>query len=603
MIPAQPPSNPFAVFTPEGLNAERVVEIFSRTMPGLDILGTPGHAFVFGARGSGKSILLRYLEPDCQRLVTGLDVSRQKHFALYVSFRETEAKVTELARFEKRHGDVFFNEHLLVLSICATFTTRLLRNSVVPDARVPPEALHLFADVVNVLGGRASDAAPLTVKEGLERINRALKSTYTSAIQYVKLHSFRQDIADYSGSLLGFDDLLLPYVEFIRVALDLSAQTQILLFLDDADNLTETQTRVVNSWIARRLSTQCSIKVAAQITAYKTRLTTYDTRIEAPHDYHEINITDLGSRSGEASYFRRIASIITQRLSAAGMPSWADKFFPEDHYQKLEIEREGSRLKANWVAGEGRGHRARDDVQRYARPNYIASLGGTRKSRSKYSYSGFDQLVHISSGVPRFFLEAAANMYDLATTVRAPGMAPGSPIDHIPPEVQNSVIRDLANQQFIWDLRDLAKDVELLDGTPQRAVRLHNLILGLGSLFEAALLDKGASERKFFSFAFSDQPSEEVEKVLELGVRYGYFFRAIIGRKEGFGRTPLYVLSRRLAPLFNLDPMGFAGYKFMRTEMVQGLMDDPDSARKALRRAKRETPSTSQARLPLERDR
>jgi hypothetical protein len=231
----------------------------------------------------------------------------------------------------------------------------------------------------------------------------------------------------------------------------------------------------------------------------------------------------------------------------------------------------------------GRGHRARDDAYRYARPNYIANLGGNRKSRSSYSYSGFDQLVHISSGVTRFFLEAAADMYSKAEEAAPRGSKAAT---FIPPHIQNDVVRDHASRQMIGDLKDLQKDVERLKGDPQQAIQLTNLINGLGALFESALIDKSLSERKLFSFALSDDPTPQIEDVLALGIRYGYFFQGIIGRKEGTGRAPLYILSRRLAPLFNLDPMGFSAYKFLPARTIEMLMNEPERARLSLRRTR-----------------
>ena len=259
----------------------------------------------------------------------------------------------------------------------------------------------------------------------------------------------------------------------------------------------------------------------------------------------------------------------------------ADKYFPEDHKQQIAIEREAQRLMLEWEAGRGRGYRARDDAYRYARPNYITKLGGDRKSRNTYSYSGFDQLVHISSGVTRFLLEAAADMY-----ARSPEFAPrgNKSIEFIEARVQNEVVREHANRQMIVDLKDLARDVERLKGDPQQAVQLSNLIKGLGSLFESALIDPNAAERKLFSFALTDEPTKDIDEVLRLGVRYGYLFQGIIGRKEGAGRASLYILSRRLAPLFNLDPMGVSAYKFLTNDKIEQLMNDPENARLSLRR-------------------
>lgn len=575
--------NPFAVFTPEGLTADRVFAIFSTEMPGLGNIENAGHAFVIGTRGSGKSILFRYLEPDCQRLVTKKELHDLPFLSLYVSFRETQAQISELARFEDNHGEVFFNEHLLVLAIGAQVVLRLLRNNDIAAGELTPSARELHDDLAALLGTAPADEAA-TVGPTLKAMAVQLQAAYRSAVQYVRKHGFMSGTLTYTGELYGFDDLLLPLVDFLRAALRIREASPILLLLDDADSLTETQTRIINSWVARRLSSRCSLKIAAQTTAYKTMVTVYNTRIEAPHDYQEINLSD--ARASEKAYKSRLAGIVQRRLLTADIVMSADKYFPEESRQRIAIEREERRLKAEHDAGRGRGYRARDDAYRYARPNYIATLGGDKKSRNTYSYSGFDQLVHISSGVTRFFLEAAADMYSEALA-RSPRGNKG--VGMIEPSIQNQVVREHASRQMIVELKDLAHDVERLKGDPQQAVQLSNLIKGLGSIFESALLDGNAAERKLFSFALSEDPTPEMEEVLRLGVRYGYLFQGVIGRKEGTGRAPLYILSRRLAPLFNLDPMGFSGYKFLTNDKILQLMNDPEGARHVLRRQRGRT--------------
>lgn len=589
--------NPFTVFTPEGLTADRVIAIFSTEMPGLGNIESAGHAFVIGTRGSGKSILFRYLEPDCQRLVTGKALNELPFLSFYVSFRETQAQISELARFDDKHGEVFFNEHLLVLAIGAQVLLRLLRNNNVEGDRLSPGARNFHDELSALLGEDVADAE-LSVGRALRNMATWLQAAYRRAIQYVRKHGFKSDTLTYTGELYGFDDLLLPLMDFLREALQIPQTSPILLLLDDADSLTEVQTRIVNSWVARRLSSRCSLKIAAQITAYKTMVTVYNTRIEAPHDYQEINLSDTTGRASEKAYRSRIAGIVQRRLVTVGIVKSADKYFPEDSRQRLAIQREEQRLVSEWDAGRGRGYRGRDDAYRYARPNYIAKLGGDRKSRSTYSYSGFDQLVHISSGVTRFFLEAAADMYAQSVANAPRG---NKSVEEITPSVQNEVIREHANRQIIVDLKDLARDVERLKGDPQQAVQLSNLIKGLGSLFESALVDTNAAERKLFSFALTEEPTPEIDEVLRLGVRYGYLFQGIIGRKEGTGRAPLYILSRRLAPLFNLDPMGFSAYKFLTNQIIQQLMNDPEGSRLNLRR-RRDRDRGNQMMIDFEKD-
>lgn len=49
----------------------------------------------------------------------------------------------------------------------------------------------------------------------------------------------------------------------------------------------------------------------------------------------------------------------------------------------------------------------------------------------------------------------------------------------------------------------------------------------------------------------------------------------MIGNKDGTGRTPLYVLTRRLAPFFELDPSSFAGYLWITSQKLRDAITDP----------------------------
>ena len=84
--------------------------------------------------------------------------------------------------------------------------------------------------------------------------------------------------------------------------------------------------------------------------------------------------------------------------------------------------------------------------------------------------------------------------------------------------------------------------------------------------------------------AISGRGDPEVIEVFELGVRYGYFHRSSIGNKEGTGRTQLYVLTRRLAPFFKLDPTSFAGYLWTTSEVLQEAIRRPHTLLGRMRR-------------------
>ena len=74
-------------------------------------------------------------------------------------------------------------------------------------------------------------------------------------------------------------------------------------------------------------------------------------------------------------------------------------------------------------------------MRRYARPIYMQSLAGSKKASSKYSYAGFEQLVHISSGLIRYFLEPAALMFSEQTAQSL------GEVKQIDPGIQNKEVR------------------------------------------------------------------------------------------------------------------------------------------------------------------
>src|SRR5438270_12125230 len=105
------------------------------------------------------------------------------------------------------------------------------------------------------------------------------------------------------------------------------------------------------------------------------------------------------------AYAQSYTSAYKKRASLLSVTS--ELFFPPDEEQEQQIAKLAEALAAAWPTS-GRGARPRDDANRYARPDFIKGLLGQRKSGSTYSYAGFQQLVHLSSGVVRFSLDPAA---------------------------------------------------------------------------------------------------------------------------------------------------------------------------------------------------
>ncbi len=179
----------------------------------------------------------------------------------------------------------------------------------------------------------------------------------------------------------------------------------------------------------------------------------------------------------------------------------------------------------------------------------------------------------------RYFLEAAAEMYSECKVLPHEG-----PIVSIPPGIQNTVVRSQADEFLFKEFEKLRED-ESSDAPDKTTLdKLLNLIRSLGGTFYQILISD-RSERRVFSIAFSDEPDEEIRTVLRLGIHLGYFHVSAIGNKDGTGRTPLYVMNRRLAPHFKLDPTSFAGYQFVTSDRIHEAMRKPDTLLRKIKSA------------------
>lgn len=568
--------NPFTVQTPEDMSAQEACDLFVQVFGDFPKIPRLGHVFVNGPRGCGKSMMFRFLKPDCQMLTKNVpDLRSLDYFSIYVPLKNCDLKLTELERLEGQHASVIINEHFMVMFLADKAFASLcdLTKGLKDSGEL--EATTAFAGSVASLLRRCgyADAEPsmsgcTSVGDCFARLKELFEGLFARVIVYLRQLAFRTQVLPLEGPLCGYLDFLYPLLQDLRRLPFMPGEKKpIYLLVDDADNLNLTQTRILNSWVSSRTSTSVSIKISTQM-QYKTFHTVTGQTIDTPHDYSEVNISTTYT-SSKRRYRERVREIVKKRLEYSEIDGVdPDTFFPANERQEEAIREIGEQRKREWPE-TGRGYRPDDDATRYARPDYMKGLAGTHKSGHTYSYSGFEQLVHISSGIIRFFLEAAAEMYSDVQKE-----SPDGEIRSIPPGVQNRVVRDQAKEFRFDDLEKLRDDAS--DDAPDNAVvtRLNNLVQSLGGLFRLILLSD-RSERRVFSIAFVDEPSEDLRAVLALGMRYGYFHESTIGNKEGTGRTRLYILSRRLAPLFELDPTSFAGYLFLQSPVLDKAMTNP----------------------------
>ncbi|MCL2135364.1 MAG: hypothetical protein FWH37_07435 [Candidatus Bathyarchaeota archaeon] len=566
--------NPFDVMSPEEMDAYKAKQLFVEMYSDFPQIRRAGNIIMSGARGCGKSMLIRCSMPDVLLLQnTPTKTSSQlDYLAFYVPVKKTTLSLTELRFLENRHAPYMINEHFMTLHVL--MHSLLLLSKITFDSYDALQYKEFFDNTYSRymhLSGCKDEIKPDFTSssyffKSLYNHAEELQQQFYNYIINLNPNSDKND-PKYSLPLLSFLRFIVPVFKKLLDLPGFPTNKNIYLFIDDADNLSKTQTEILNTWISCRTQPTISLKISSQYEMYKTYLTSNGVLIESPHDYQAINISSRYTTNYDGNFREKIIEILDRRLKIVGITSSPEKFFPGYKYQEEKIEEEREKLRAKYLAGEGIGYTESDDVRRYAVPNYIKALGGKSKSRSTFRYAGLDTIIHLSSGIVRYVIDAASNMFDVVC-----GKNPSiNQITEIPTDIQNTVMRKLSDDFLYTELRKPGTEQTCEDAiypidSPKNIIgKLHNLICAMGSTFFEILVSE-RSERKVFSIALTNTPDEEISNVLKMGVRLNYLYETTIGNKKGNGRTWLYILNRRLAPSFILDPSGFQGYLFMTNE-------------------------------------
>lgn len=579
-------NNPFTVSSPEMMDAAEMRRLYVPLAENFEI-EDQGHVFVHGHRGCGKSMMLRLLAPDCKTIELRCKITELPYIGLYASIKSTDLDIAEFDRIKNQFAGTVLAEHSLCLFLASKVLQSLREHTggeLNSDAVREELRPFLRKMVLSRLTGGALNAndpsTALISGDPLMDAIEAIDACYSEFMDYMRQLSLKEEYVPFQGRVVGYREFLFPLCSNLTSLSCLPKGKPVYILLDDSDNLNVIQTQVLNTWISYRTGPKVSFKISTQL-GYKHYRTSANHRIESPHDFKEVNISTIYTGGlAKGKFPAWVEEIVTKRLAENGINVPAKEFFPVAKAQEDAIEKIKEELKARWDE-DGRGSRPSDDATRYARPDYIKSLGGTSKQGSTYLYAGFDQLVHISSGIIRYFLDDAASMYaeELKVSQEKSGQATVR-IESIRPAIQDQVVRDSADSLMIDNLDKLFDEADAVSlgagqlGSRNEFKQLRNLIQTLGGVFQKILFSD-RSERRVLSIALSDNPPDEVMRILKLGVRHGFLYEATIGAKDGRSRTRRFVLTRRLAPMFKLDPTGFAGYLFVHSAFLQSALVNP----------------------------
>jgi hypothetical protein len=582
--------NPFELLSPEYLPLEKFKEIFVKEYTEVNTLEAPKDFFVYGSRGSGKSMLLNYMEFSHQLYYANNDIrkffqerrkSENKYIGIIVhATRENlNTEIYETLIKNSMDNQEFIRRlclHDLIMAVMNRITRTILDIPVVLNYLNKFDFNifnRLYKDSLIELDNRKIHIfTPFTsednAKNVLERLSQVFTAERRAILNYINDKLQAKPNSWYSGNYSSFDTLHKFSVGLKRI-LQIPDYSFYLL-IDNADETNDTMQLSIDDLVKQREHMDICFKIAI-----KKGVDWDFGNIQEPHDFSGIIIDELYSTQ-HTIYYAKIEKIASKRLESIGFEKNVNDFYPKSSNEEKLLLLIKHELKAKYASEYNKrlkelkklvlkSEYVNNRVNKYAQAELFRKLAVKNKPKS---YAGFSNIVHLSSGIVRQFLDISAIMFNEEVQREI-----DKPITNISLTVQNNVIKNYADQ-FMDELQKSYKALERA-GTPEKIIEakqckeLFYLIEALGSYYKERLLNKQLKEPRVFTFTLIDQGKiKEVEDVLRLGVNMNYFQSYWYSTKAGLGKYPGYALNRRLCPRYVIDHTSFRGRVELSSEAL-----------------------------------
>ena len=471
--------NPFDIVKAEefnhGFDELATLMHFGTTLAGS--LLSASNVFLDGSRGSGKSMHLRLLSIQAKTTYERLAAREMvdplpKHKPFLGVYMKLAPTLVGPHEYEQRPG---FRE-----AFQEFFNVYAMENIVQALLELAEHDLCHVADESAV----AEELAAAALCSG--RTFRDVWHTLRT-----ERHDLRQRLngKTYAARKRAHPEVLWEFAEILSQTKAFRAQ-RVHLLVDEYDNLSELQQRVLNTYLRKR-----DFPVTFKVACRKHRLVThdiYDRPLTESGDFTRVSLDDerLGLGKAFASYVEAIAN---KRLRNAGVAKNIREFLGK-------------------------------------------SQSGKPRAKGQRRYSGFEQLVVLSSGIVRTFLELCRDIYS---------EAPESASWPVRVTVQDGVVNTLAANR--WN--SLSTD---MSARPE----LQRLIEQVALLFKAK--SRRGVERQIIRLEIVDffQATSFLRQLLEAALDYEAFIKPNRERVQKNTGIPSrgYLLHRLLCVHFRLEP-------------------------------------------------
>jgi len=576
-----PIENPFTVYSPEQLTPKAFREIFVKEHTWINALETPKDFFVEGSRGSGKSMLLNYLEFSHQlcyfmnNLDSFFEQKDRKYFGIMVHVTQEELNTStyELLirnNLAKRNFIESVCMHDLTMAILyrllKTFTDDKIMRGYINN--LDKTKTVAFCDQqLKSLDKRRKHSFDFSKKCTNSNLLTKLAEIFLKerkSIKYYAYDTFQVREAIYDGNYSNFT-FMNSFINNFKILIG-REDFSFYILMDNGDDAKITMQKCINKYISQRKHDNYCIKIAIK----KGTIWNKD-KIQWLHDYSRIDIDEMYSAARDV-YNKRIKQIANIRLKIVDITADIEDFLIESPTERELFEKIKSELTERYEKEYySKYNKKLDDEEQISKSDYVNNRVNKytqaelfrRLKKTPKSYAGFQNIVHLSSGIIRQFLDICSNMFTVEEMKQKK-----NEIVKIGLKTQNDVIKKYADD-FMDELEEKYKSLEKQEFTHEEAKRykdLYVLIESLGCYYKELLMDKTLKEPRVFTFTLRDPGTNpHVDQIVELGVNENYFQFYWYSSKSGVGKYRGYAFNRRLCPRYGIDHTSFRGRRELTT--------------------------------------
>lgn len=500
------------------------------------------NVFLLGERGSGKSMMLIYNSFKIQK-VRSKDLNGNKFnydfVGIHVACKRPLFNKTEYELIENKDKASMLSEHYLVLAILYSIADELDSSAEIKNAINNDEFYDDFEYIIGESLVRKENCLQSLKMFSQRKINQVEQSGRN-------LEDIMSDMQVYS-----FNSLIIPVLNLFK-NVSLLSNAHFMIMIDDAHDLNEYQIKKVNSWVSFRDHSLFSIKVATADVYKHKMMTDFGGCIVDGHDFISVNM-EKSFQNPLSPFYKLAKDIIDRRLSLLGISADAESFFPPNDSLVKDLKACKNLIQDKAIAENPQftTKQLNDYVYKRSRVEYFRRRSA---KANRPPYSGFDILVHASTGVIRNLLAPCYAMYDSAFSEK------NQVVNFIPPSIQETVLLEYSEK--IWTkLRENRLSEELIECSESNAISIRNFFECLGDLFTERM-KRHDSEPRVLTFTISGM-SEEYRRIIEptfnIARRTLLLYERSGPAKDSGRRETYYVPNRMLWLARGLDPVGQHG--------------------------------------------